>query len=304
MTALPSSEGTSFPVPTVAALCELVDDLDGPAGGAVGQLVFTGERLLNGAVFVEGGRICWAAASGLSRRLTQLLVFSSGVDEVTMEGHFRACSQRGVPLGEHLVSAGIISADDFRHALLIHTAESLNRLCEEGARAIWVPRDGGGYSPRFTFTSAELLARSRGLLHPMLSRELSDELDVCFREGEWAVAFVRNATSAAPDPVAVRGDWYPSAKMLGRIGKWAASSLDVAGIVHGDAPLLVVALPASLKRSADADSLVAFVHGGGMIVGETGAQGPGRILNRRAELKRLNASHASKAPTQKPPEGT
>ncbi len=266
--------------------------------------MFTGERLLNGAVFVEGGRICWAAASGLSRRLTQLLVFSSGVDEVTMEGHFRACSQRGVPLGEHLVSAGIISADDFRHALLIHTAESLNRLCEEGARAIWVPRDGAGYSPRFTFTSAELLARSRGLLHPMLSRELSDELDVCFREGEWAVAFVRNATSAAPDPVAVRGDWYPSAKMLGRIGKWAASSLDVAGIVHGDAPLLVVALPASLKRSADADSLVAFVHGGGMIVGETGAQGPGRILNRRAELKRLNASHASKAPTQKPPEGT
>jgi hypothetical protein len=289
VTALPSHEGTSYPVPTVAALCELVDAFD---GAAVGQLTFTGEHppaAGNGAVFVEGGRICWAAASGMSRRLTQLLVFSSGLDDHTMETHFRQCQERGAPLGEHLVGQGVVSAEDFRHALLVHTAESLNRLCVEEARVTWAPRQGTGYSPRFTFTSGELLTRALGMRHPMRSRELAEELEECFREGEWAVAFTRSAASAAPDPVALRGDpsgAFFEARMLAKIGKWAASALDVAGIVHGDAPLLVVGLPPSLKRSPGADSLVTFACPAGMVVGETGAHGPARILNRRAAARR------------------
>jgi hypothetical protein len=271
----------------VTDVCAFVDALE---ASAVGELVVEQAAQRVGVVLVEGGRICWAAASGLARRLTELLAAVSRTDAFTMEGHYRACKELGVPLGEHLVGRGIVSADQLRGALLQHTAESLAHLARGAMRAFWRPRMRHGYSARFTFGSAELLARVFALQFATSLEAIDSELDACFPEGKWAAAFARPEACAAPVPVSVRGAFPASATVLRRVGAWAASSLDVAAALSGASPLLVVTLPPSLATDFDrreqGESLVTFRHRDAVLVGETNAQGPARVLNRRAIERR------------------
>lgn len=260
--------------------CAFVDDL---GSSTVGELVVNGADGPRGAVFIERGRICWAAARGLARRLTELLGERSTLDPHAMESVFRTCKEQHIPLGEHLVSRGVLSASDLRDALLQHTIESLGHLCSSDARASWVPRAGKSYSPRFTFATSELLAHIGASTHLEVATQLRPVLATSFAEGEWAAAFVRSSTSAFPEPVAVHGAAPRSATTLVRFGKWAASVLDVAAAFSDDGAFLSVARPSA----ADARSLVAFRHGDAVVAGETGAHGPARIMNRRAQQRRL-----------------
>lgn len=259
--------------------CSFVDEL---GSSAVGELVVSGTDGPRGAVFVERGRVCWAAARGLSRRLTELLGQRAALAPEAMETHFRFCRERRIPLGEHLVSEGILDARDLRAALLRHTVESLGHLCDEGARGTWCPREGSGYSPQFTFTTAEILASIGATSHEDVAADLRPLLGMCFGEGEWAAAFVRSASSAYPEPVAVHGPVPQGATMLVRFGKWAASALDVVAAFTEPTALFAVAR----ASSKGATSLVAFRHGDAVVAGETGAHGPARILNRRAQQRR------------------
>jgi hypothetical protein len=229
--------------------------------------------------FVEDARICWAAASGLARRLTELLVVRARVDAATMETYFRSCKAEAVPLGEYLVGRGIVSAAELRDALAQHTVESLGRLTGPGRKAAWVPRARGGYNPRFTFGTSEIVTLSGAAASSDLARVADLELARCFPDGDWGAAFVRSATSAAPVPIALRGEAPASARALERIAKWAVSALDIVMAFSGSDPLVAVSRPSKAV-------LVAFRHHDVVIAGETGAFGPARLLNRRAQVRR------------------
>lgn len=258
-----------------ADVCAFVDDLDGTATGEIA--VHGGSDAL-GSIFVDQGRICWAAARGLARRLSELLAKRAGLAPVAMEAHFLDCKTRRTPLGEHLVSHGVLSPDDLRDALLTHTVESMIALARSDARSTWTPRAGATYNPRFTFGTAELLAEIGGMSHPNVAASVRPLLSTLFDAGEWAVAFVRDSGSASPRPVALQGPIPPAASMVSRMGKWGASILDVTGSFTDEAALFAVARGAT--------SLVVFRHAGSFVVGETGAHGPARILNRRARERR------------------
>ena len=271
--------GRDVGVRNVTDLCTLVDELASPA---TGEIVVRRAEAPCGSVFVEQGRVCWAAARGLARRLTELLGERASLPSRQMESFFVSCRAQNVPLGEHLVGRGVLAAKDLREALLQHTAESMTSLCEGHARAVWSPRSGKGYSPSFTFTTAELVARVGATAHAREAVVLAPVLADAFGDDDWGAAFLRAPACASPEVVAVQGAIPHASTTLVRLGRWATSSLDVAATFSDRYALL------STTRSSSpaARSIVAFRHGDAVVAGETDEHGPARILNRRAQLRR------------------
>ncbi|MEO7731533.1 MAG: DUF4388 domain-containing protein, partial [Kofleriaceae bacterium] len=128
-----------------------------------------GDGTVRGSVFVETGRVCWAAAPGRSGRLRDLLHRHSArpVDDVELDDAFAACRQAQRPLGELLVERGLVSDEGLRAALKQHTVESLIAQCDGLPRPVtWVRHRRRGYHARFTFAPVELLAAAGAQLYP------------------------------------------------------------------------------------------------------------------------------------------
>jgi len=247
---------------TVADVCSFVDDMDGPAGEIVVQ-----SEDVRGAIFVEDGRVCWAAALGLSRRLTELLASYAALDRAEMEAIFVRCKEEQRPLGELLVAEGIVRPRDLRAVLERHTVESLLALTGPGRRGVFRPRPRGGYSPQFTFGTAELLVRTAASLDAEAAHRAETELDRWLSTDAWAAAFVRRPTRAVPEPIATRGRGPTKARDLLAIAKWAASVLDVVATFGGETATLGVLRPECI-RVGGRDLLVARRRGELLSVGE------------------------------------
>ena len=274
------TDAARVPLRSSLDACAFVDEL---GASAIGEIIVSDVSGRRGTVFVEGGRVCWAAARGLARRLSELLVARASVPPSAMQSMFVACKEQRIPLGEHLVGRGVLSADALRQALLQHTVESLSTLCDVDARGSWFPHSGTTYRPQFTFATGELLAEIGKVAHAPIAERVQPVLAQFFNsEGDWATAFVRTRGNASPEPVAMHGDVPHVATELVRLGKWAASVLDIAGAFSDPNAML------SLSRG-DAEtprSLVAFRFEDAFVAGETGPMGPARILNHRAAKRR------------------
>lgn len=277
----PATRARVVPLGTVADLCDFVDDL---APTDAGELVVGGASGA-GSVYVESRRICWAAAKGLARRLTELLAERSSNSPREIEDVYRRCKVSGVPLGESLVSLGVVQAFQLRAALIQHTVESLAQLTGRTNLATWHPRARGGYSARYTFGTAEVLARTGALSGSLVAAQLQSELGACFWDGEWGAAFVRPAGRSMPEAVAWVGEVPLSAGGLMERAKWAASAVDLVVAFDARQPLVAVHLPLG-RRRLGRHMRVAFPFRSAVVVGEVGALGPARILNRRAQARR------------------
>lgn len=199
-----------------------------------------------------------------------------------MERHFLLCKERRLPLGEHLVRENVVTHDDLREALALHTVDSLAHLCRADAMGAWVPRSGPGYSPRFTFSTSEILTLAHAREHEDAARDARAILRDSFGANDWGAAFLRTGTSAVPAPVAAIGPFPDASTTLLAMGKWASSALDVVSAFQDpDAVYSVGPVPEREGRV-----FVAFRQSGLIIAGETSPHGPGRVLNRRAEERR------------------
>jgi hypothetical protein len=263
----------------VREVCALIDELELPA---TGEIAVSRGELARGSVYIEKGRVCWAAAQGLARRLTELLGAHASLARGQMESFFVSCRRQNVPLGEHLVARGVLAASDLREALLQHTAESLACLFDVPAHGVWTPRSGKGYSPRFTFTTSELFARVGASTHARQAASLGPLLEETFAGTDWGAAVVRTPSHASPEVVAVWGAIPDTSTSLLRLGQWAASSLDMAGSFSDPEAFIST----SRSTAAGVRSVVAFRRGEAVVAGETDEHGPARILNRRAQARR------------------
>ena len=129
----------------------------------------SGDNQQAGMIMAEGGRLCWASSPRASSRLSDLLLAVSGISRGQIEKVFQFCRRTGKPLGEHMVSLGILTRDQLRDALLSHTTAalfSLGRLMEigEASPAHFRASDDRTYNPMFTFSALELVVE-------MLQRE-------------------------------------------------------------------------------------------------------------------------------------
>jgi hypothetical protein len=153
-----------------------------------------------GAMLVERGRVCWAVCNDCPNRLTDLLVAESEVltndqvNDLVVE-----CRRDQVPLGETLLSRGLISQAVLYRALLRHTCESLDHLLrEELAPWTWVDHASAGYAPWLTFSPIEILVGLQTLLSPRAASRAADALGLVVVPGLRGFAIERTHGMRAP----------------------------------------------------------------------------------------------------------
>jgi hypothetical protein len=115
-----------------------------------------------GLIMAEKGRICWASAERPGTRLSDRLLRASGISKGHIDKVFQFCARTGTPLGEHMVSLGILTRELLREALLEHTSAALTTLVSQAAEGSgrfsrFQPHPGKSYNPTFTFSSLEIL---------------------------------------------------------------------------------------------------------------------------------------------------
>lgn len=185
--------------------------------GAESGLLNFGAPTSRGGVFVEAGRVCWAAASGLGRRLSDLLAQHASLRGVDLDALHARCTAVGKPLGRALMEEGLIAPDQLEAALRQHSAESLVEICRHADTPTWIPRLGPGYAPRLTFRPIELLCDAVALFrHDARVRAQAQLAELAGDHGA-AVAFVIDLASTTPLPIAeVGGVTLRDAMALGR----------------------------------------------------------------------------------------
>jgi hypothetical protein len=153
-----------------------------------------------GAMLVERGRVCWAMCNDCPNRLSDLLVSESkALTNEQINALVVECRRDHVPLGETLLSRGLISQPVLHRVLLRHTCESLDHLLrEEIAPWTWVDHAHAGYNPLLTFSPIEILVGLQTLISPAAASHARDVLEVVVGPGVRGFAIERTHGSRAP----------------------------------------------------------------------------------------------------------
>ena len=97
-----------------------------------------------------------------------------------------------MPLGETLVTRGLVSLPALHRALLRHTCEALDCLVRDDASPwSWVEHSGYGYLPMLTFSAAEVLTGVRAIGNPPLAARALARLRDVVRIGQLGFAIER-----------------------------------------------------------------------------------------------------------------
>ena len=148
----------SFEVPT---LLRLLNGIDRLPRGATGALVFASKDAPQGTVLVEENRVCWAAASNMEHRLTDILRHESDppLPKAVFNQIYEECHRDRIPLGETLVERGIVTPEGLSHALRRHTAEAICVLASSKDLApVWASNRQRPYDAQHTFSTGELMS--------------------------------------------------------------------------------------------------------------------------------------------------
>ena len=234
---------TIYP-PTLLRLFRGIDPLP---RGATGALTFREGGPPQGTVLIEDRRVCWAGASHMENRLTDLLRARSQVplSPSDLEEVYQECHRKNKPLGETLVERGLVSGEGFRQSLQQHTAEALARL-SGAARLVltWASNRSKRYDAQFTFGTSELLCCIGALGLEAEAEEASRKLREVTPDRSVGVAFL---TAAGPSlPVAqVSAESWRSQSLID-LGEWATAAL---GSGDGEGSVLGSDTVNSLKRA-------------------------------------------------------
>jgi hypothetical protein len=201
------------------ALLEALSSVERLGPSASGLLTF-GE-VPAGGIFVEEGRICWAAAHGLERRLRDLL--RRDVDGREIERAYRESTLEGRPFGQALVARGLIESRELERALRRHSAESLVKLCAGRSSTHWSARKGRGYSPRFTFPALDVLFDVVSLVLPEQRARALEELTPLLGPGREGASFLLDASLDRAVPLVAAFQQGPSVESLADLAALALS---------------------------------------------------------------------------------
>lgn len=217
----------------VLDLLERIEDLPPDVAG---ELVLEDGGVRRGVVFVENGRVCWAAAPGLAQRLSDLLRAQTRIpiSSTEMEALFRHGREHRKPLGELLVESGLMEADALLCALRRHTAESLLEIGKSSVVHRWVERAPGMYKPRFSLRPTELAACVGALLDdrdPRVAAASIGEHGI-----ECGAVFARHGDAMLP--IATAG--VTTVRALRQLGVDAATRIEVASMLDGGTSFVFV----------------------------------------------------------------
>lgn len=245
-------------------LLRLLRGIDGLPSGATGALVFTAKDAPQGTVLIEDRRVCWAAASNMEHRLTDILRAQNGsdVDAGVFEEVYELCYRDKKPLGETLVSRGLVTSEGLKCALRQHTAEAIARLSASSRLTLtWASNRSRRYAAKYTFGTPELLCQAASCGIEDLSEEAGKKLKEVTPENAVGLAFLTDAGHSLPLAQVGAEDW--ACQSLVDLANWARQALreqtpDASGSVLGSDTVH------SLKRAWKSGSLT-FVRWSGAI---------------------------------------
>lgn len=275
----PDSSARGIAVENAANTIRILKGVDRLPDGATGALLFgNGDDDGHDLVLVENRRICWATASGMDRRLTDLLIEEAGgaADSSQMEALYERCHAENRPLGETLVEEGIVSADGLRRSLLHHTAEAVVRLGSTPELSPrWKANRRQRYDAAYTFGATELLARVGALGREETVAPAEATLHRVLKNDGSGAAFHVESRSF---PIAeVRGDLL-GVEGLVALGRWSFDAFDRCREFDPDCNL-VVARAGVVK---DALGMASWVEGNFVYaVAAESASALGQIVARR-----------------------
>lgn len=127
---------------------------------ATGELVAASEAAET-HVYLHAGRIVWATDSRRPQGFARQLLLTAGIPADTLREVTEECRRCGLPLGETLISWGLVSAADLRLALERQLSETLALLrADDPLPTLFLARDWPSYDTGPTFTLADLLPSS------------------------------------------------------------------------------------------------------------------------------------------------
>lgn len=191
----------SDPRATIPVTAEAYRAFQRVPAGAIGALVRKlPDGSMIGAMLVERGRVCWAVCNDCPNRFTDLLVAESEtLTTAQVNALVAECRRDHVPLGETLLSRGLLSQPVLRRALLRHTCESLDHLLrEEDVPWSWIDHAHAGYDPLLTFSPIEILVGLQTLINPSAAAKAESTLDVVKAAGLRGFAIERTHGVRAP----------------------------------------------------------------------------------------------------------
>lgn len=214
----------------LSALAHVLTLIDGLPDGATGALHF-GQ---NSVVLVENNAVCWATTPQMRWRLTDLLRHQAQppLPRSQLEAIYAQCRAESTPLGESLVSSGLISASGLRASLKQHNAEALAliALSSEGALS-FTPHKRSRYDARFSFSTTELLARMAEQRYAEEGRVARVVLDARLEPGTPGLVLKREEGAASAIPLALRGCGRMRLQDANILGQWTQEMLDICGAV-------------------------------------------------------------------------
>lgn len=237
---------TRPPALDVSSFVELVDRVDQLPDPATGAFVVGPQQSPVGTILVEDRRICWAAVGGMGRRMTDILRRQSDppLDTAVVEAAYRRCRESGRPIGEELVSSGLVSNDGLRRALRQHTAEAIGLLSGmPGVSIRFVEHKQRRFDARFSFTPTDLVLAIGVRADPSRACRTQARLADALEGGEGlGLGFLRSSAAAHLTPIAsFRSGGLRAAELLA-LGAWSANTLDLTSATTGDG-LVITSAP-------------------------------------------------------------
>ena len=212
-----------------AAVIPLLEEIEALPESATGALVFGPPT--QGTVLVENGQICWAAASGMERRLAELLraYADEPPESKRIEDVYKRCKRDSIPVVKALIDSGLVSFDGLKEVIRQHTSEALIALTREPLREAptWSPHKHQGYDAKFKFDPCELIVSVGGMFHPDLAGRARLDFDGLLRSGVYAVSYARSPQANTPVPIYRSPGAYFTLRQVMSLGRWAFSALDV-----------------------------------------------------------------------------
>jgi len=228
-------------------LLRLLRGIDGLPPGASGALALTDRDRCQGTILIEDRRVCWAGASDMENRLTDLLRTQRKVplSPVEFEGVYQECRLSNLPLGETLVARGLVSSEGLRRALRQHTAEAVARLSTATwLKLTWTPNRTRRYDAQFTFGTSELLCCIGALGVEAKAEEADRTLREVTPDRSVGVAFLTGTDHLLPVAQVSAESWR--SQSLLDLGEWALAALENG---EGEGSVLGSDTASSLKRA-------------------------------------------------------
>jgi hypothetical protein len=143
----------------IGAIIDLLERVEELPDGATGSLMIQGGASPGGMILVDDRQVCWIAANGMGRRLSDLLRAQANrtLSTEELEDIVASCRETKEPLGQALLARGLITEAALVRALKRHSTESLIALAQGSPEITWVPRERG-FAPRHRLATATLLA--------------------------------------------------------------------------------------------------------------------------------------------------